>query len=109
MQSMQDFMNDSNHYDDRINMLSEWLARKENEYKSRINLPPKHLKKTDNELFNQYDKDLKRARESLVAKMIDKESPKNYDDLTSLELHNLSESLAIRLHLFNYEYPRFLP
>lgn len=41
--------------------------------------------------------------------MLDAEAPKKYDDLTSLELHNLSESFAIRLHLFNYEYPRFLP
>lgn len=29
--------------------------------------------------------------------------------MTSLELHGLAENLAIRLYLFDYDYPKFLP
>lgn len=34
---------------------------------------------------------------------------KDYKDLTSRELHSLTENLCLRLYLFNYEYPAFLP
>lgn len=58
MDSMANFIQNANHYDNRNTLLSEWLARKEKEYKTRINLPPKHLQKTDDKLFAQYDKKL---------------------------------------------------
>jgi hypothetical protein len=34
---------------------------------------------------------------------------KEYKDLTSRELHTLTENLCLRLYLFNYEYPAFVP
>lgn len=34
---------------------------------------------------------------------------KDYKDLTSRELHSLSENLCLRMYLFNYDYPAFLP
>ena len=34
---------------------------------------------------------------------------KQYKDLTSRELNAIVENLCVRLYLFNYEYPRFLP
>lgn len=111
MQSMANFVAEANHYDNRYNMLSEWLARKEKEFKARINMPPKHLQQTDQQLFARYDKKLKKAREQLVAKMVNNGDgkQKKYEDLTSLELHGLAENLAIRLYNFDYDYPKFLP
>jgi len=60
------------------------------------------------------DKSLKRARESLVSRFLVTDEfgnpiEKEYKDLTSRELHLLTESLAVRFYLFNYEYPSFLP
>lgn len=37
------------------------------------------------------------------------EIDKDYKDLTSAELHTLTENLCLRMYLFNYEYPAFLP
>lgn len=37
------------------------------------------------------------------------EKNKSYGDLTTQELHLLSESLCVRLNLFNQKYPAFLP
>ena len=88
--------------------------RKEEEIKQRVNLPPAHLKKTDQDLFAEYDRPLKKARESLLARLLladdhGNKIEKTYKDLTSLELHTLTENLSLRMYLFNYEYPRFLP
>ena len=33
---------------------------------------------------------------------------KSYDEMTSNELHTICESIAVRLYLFNYDYPEFL-
>jgi hypothetical protein len=90
------------------------MLRKEDEYKSRVVRPPAHLKKSDSELFEELDKPVKRAREKLVSKFLVADEhgnkiEKNYKDLTSKELNTLTESLVIRLYLFNYEYPSFLP
>lgn len=40
MQSMKEFVEAANHYDNREKLLEEWLIRKEQEIKSRVNLPP---------------------------------------------------------------------
>lgn len=34
---------------------------------------------------------------------------KKYEELTSRELHSLTENISLRLYLFNYDYPAFLP
>jgi len=34
---------------------------------------------------------------------------KEYKDLTSRELHIIAENLAVRMYMFNYDYPSFLP
>lgn len=115
MQSMKDFVNDVNDYDNRITQLEHWLVRKEDEWKARVNLPPESMKKPDKQIFAIIDKQLKSARERLVSKFLVADQfgnsieNKDYSSLTSLELHNLSEQLALRLYLFNYDYPAFLP
>ena len=105
-------MDKSNPYDQRIQFLELWLRKKEDEYKARVNLPPAHLKKSDSELFEQYDKPMKKAREKIVSKLLMKdeygnEIKKEYKDLTSKELHTIVENVAVRMYMFNYDYPKF--
>lgn len=78
--------------------------------------PPSQLRKTDKELFEEIDAPLKQAREKIVAKMLIQDEHgnpmmegKEYKDLTSKELNTIAENLCLRLYLFNYEYPAFLP
>ncbi len=57
---------------------------------------------------------MKRARERIVSKLLiadeyGNQIDKEYKDLSSKELHTLTENLCLRLYLFNYEYPAFLP
>ena len=57
---------------------------------------------------------MKRAREKIVSKLLiadeyGNQIDKEYKDLSSKELHTLTENLCLRLYLFNYEYPAFLP
>jgi len=58
----------------------------------------------------------KQAREKLAAKLLiadefgnPLDTAKQYTELTSRELHCLAENLSLRLYLFNYDYPAFLP
>ena len=61
------------------------------------------------------DAPMKKARESLVGKMLTTDEfgedrvAKAYDELTTRELHILTESLCVRLNLFQKKYPAFLP
>lgn len=47
MASMSQFIEKANSYDDRVKLLEEWLARKEDEIKSRIVRPGPSMKKPD--------------------------------------------------------------
>lgn len=115
MDSMTHFIGQSNFYDDRIALLEEWLIRKEDEIKQRVVTPPKHMKRPDHELHEQIDKHLKQARESLVSKFLARDESGNtvqnrdYKDLTTKELSEISGSIASRLNLFNGSYPEFMP
>lgn len=60
------------------------------------------------------DAPLKRARERMTARLLIQDEygnpiDKDYKDLTSRELHTLTENMCLRLYLFNYEYPAFVP
>lgn len=115
MQSMERFIEEANPYDSRISLLEEWVVRKEEEIKSRLVTPPKSMRKSDQDLNAQIDGKLKKARESIVAKMLEtdefgnKTPEKSYDHLTTNELSRIAESIVARLHLFNGEYPAFMP
>jgi|JI9StandDraft_2_1071091.scaffolds.fasta_scaffold19957_6 hypothetical protein len=50
MKSLEDFLSEANFYENRQQLLEEWLKRKEIEINSRVNLPPQKFKKTDKEL-----------------------------------------------------------
>ena len=57
---------------------------------------------------------MRNARERLAAKMLIADEygnpiDKDYKYLTSKELHTLTDNLCLRLYLFNYEYPAFVP
>ena len=64
------------------------------------------MAKSDQELHAKIDAPMKKAREQLVGKMLTTDEfgkervPKAYDELTTRELHLLSESLCVRLNLF---------
>ena len=114
MKSLKEFAEAANLFDDRLEKLERWIVRKEDEFKSRVVRPPKNLQKSDQELYSEIDAPLKRAREKLTARMLIQDEygnpiDKEYKDLTSRELHTLTENLCLRLYLFNYEYPAFVP
>ena len=115
VESLREFFDEANNYDSRVTLLENWICRKDEEIKNRVNLPTPDLKKSDGTLFAQYDKNLKKARESIVSKMLTKDQfgnnhpTKKYAELNSDELHMLVESLSVRLNLFNNKYPSFLP
>ena len=115
VESLKEFFDSSNNYDDRVTLLENWICRKEEEIKMRVNLPTSQLKKTDGTAHQILDKGLKDAREAIVGKMLttdefgNSHAPKKYSELTSSELHMLVESMSVRLNLFNNKYPSFLP
>lgn len=117
MQSMSQFIDKANAYDDRVKVMQEWLIRKEEEIKSRVNMPPKSMQKSDEELFNRIDRSHKRAREALVAKLLTHDAfgneipqeTRTYEDLTTTDLNRISEALVSRLSMFNGKYPAFMP
>jgi hypothetical protein len=95
-----------------MTLLENWLCRKEEEYRSRVSLPTPELQKSDSHLYHRYDSKLKAARERLTAKMIsmsDGQKSTDYDSLTTEQLHDLTESLVVRLNMFKQKYPAFLP
>jgi len=112
---MDQFMTEANGYDDRNSLLEEWVVRKEEEIKKRLVIPPKHLRKPDYEIYQRIDKQVKQARENLVTKFLDSDkhgnsqAEKPYKDITSEELGRITESLCVRLNLFEGTYPAFLP
>lgn len=114
MASFRHFAESVNIYDDRLSLLERWLVRKEDEIKQRVVRPPANLKKPDHELHDLVDKPLKVARQRLVSKLLVSDEygnpiDKEYKDLTSRELHTLTENLCLRIYMFNYDYPAFLP
>jgi len=115
MKSLRSFLDEANKYDNRDELLQEWLYRKEKEIKSRKGVPSKSMQKADDELFEVVDRRLKRAREQLVAKMLVHDEfgtgapKKKYEHLTTKELGSIAEGLAVRLNLFDGNYPAFMP
>jgi hypothetical protein len=114
MKSLDNFLESANKYDARIELLERWIVRKEDEIKARVVRPPKSLQKVDEDLFAQIDGPMRRAREKIVSKLLiadeyGNQIDKEYKDLCSRELHTLTENLCLRLYLFNYEYPAFMP
>lgn len=113
MKSMNEFIEKANVYDGRIKLLEEWAIRKEEEWKARSALPPKHLQKSDMELNKRIDSKLRVARESLVGKLLERDSSgsteRQYKDLSSQDLGEITERLVVRLGLFNGTYPAFVP
>ena len=70
IKSLEHFTEAINPYDNRIQYLENWIARKEEEIKHRVNRPPEHMKRPDHEIFAELEKPQQRARESLVAKLL---------------------------------------
>lgn len=92
MKSFHDFIQRVNPYDDRQQFLQEWAIRKEEEWKGRAALPPAHLRKSDEEIHAMVDAKLKKARENLVAKLLEKDGEaKSYNDLTTADLRVIAE------------------
>jgi len=114
-QSFSAFFDEANNFDSRVNLLENWMCRKDEEVRNRVNLPTPTLAKSDQALFAKYDAPLKKARESLLGQILTIDEfgkdrlNKAYGELTSRELHLLIESLCVRLNLFQQKYPAFLP
>jgi len=115
MASMRHFFEAANAYDNRLALIERWIIRKEDEFNSRVILPNAAIKKPDHILHEEIDTPLKAAREKLAAKLLTADEHgntienKEYAHLTSKELHSLTENLCLRLYLFNYKYPAFVP
>lgn len=66
-------------------------------------------------MFETIDRRLKKARQQLVAKMLSTDEvgaskqKKDYNDLTTREIGQIAEGLAVRLNLFEGNYPAFMP
>lgn len=60
-------MADVNPFDSRIQLLEQWLSRKEHEIKNRVNLPTPDLAKSDQQLYETIESKFKQAREKLVS------------------------------------------
>jgi len=73
-ESFDHFLNKANTFDDRVELLENWIARKETEIKSRVNLPTLEMKKPDHKISPGLLKKIQHARENLVANMLVKES-----------------------------------
>jgi|LauGreDrversion4_2_1035121.scaffolds.fasta_scaffold115045_1 hypothetical protein len=56
-----------NPYDSRIQLLEQWLSRKEYEVKNRVNMPTPELKKSDYQLYSTIEARYKPAREKLIS------------------------------------------
>lgn len=113
--SFREFFCEANNFDSRMVLLENWLVRKEEEMKSRVNLPTPSMAKSDFTLNKKYDAPLKKARETLTSRLLTTEEfgndapEKTYRQMTTRELHLLTESLCVRLNLFQKKYPAFLP
>jgi len=68
--SFANFFNEANCYDSRVNLLENWLCRKDEEVRKRVVLPLPQMAKPDHELHAYMDAPLKRARENLVGQML---------------------------------------
>ena len=71
------------------------------------------MQKPDKAIHQAIEKSHKPAREAMISKFLASdefgmEINKSYDEMTSNELHTICESIAVRLYLFNYDYPEFL-
>jgi hypothetical protein len=62
MKSLEDFLSEANFYENRQQLLEEWVKKKEIEINSRVNLPAQKFKKTDKELGAKIRSQVKRAR-----------------------------------------------
>jgi hypothetical protein len=67
VKSLEQFISAANPYDSRIQLLEQWLSRKENEIKSRVNLPTPELQKPDAELNSLIEAKYRPAREKLIS------------------------------------------
>jgi len=73
------------------------------------------MRQTDESIHAKLDGPLKKARESMLGKMLTEDVfgketvPKKYEELTTQELNTLVEGVSIRLNLFKREYPTFMP
>jgi len=122
MKSLDNFLKEIDSHEDRITLLENWITRKEVEFANKVNLPSPDMKYSDQELHSILDAPLKKAREHLVANLLTHDdrgvaiARKPYHQMTTRELHLISENLSVRLNMF-YEqqkgpsdrYPAFLP
>ena len=70
MESLDQFLSQSNLFDTRIELLEAWLARKEQEIKSRVTMPTAELQRPDSEISAIMEARYKPIREKLVAEML---------------------------------------
>ena len=115
MKSLDEFIDDTNSYDDRIQKLEKCrcinliicvgIKRKELEIDSRVNLPPSDLQKSDKELFSKMQIEEEIVNNRLICEIFNK---KFKEDVTSSEIHEFTKQICATLEGFNYNYPLFL-
>ena len=53
-ESLDHFLNQTHNFDDRIELLENWISRKETEVQTRVNLPTHELRKPDHQISPRY-------------------------------------------------------
>ncbi len=104
LRSLEEFVNDSNKYDNRLEMLEKWIVRKEREIRERTKLPSGK--------FHKSDKDIAEAREHKNAvrrrKVLETVARRKYNEISKDALGILVEKISKRMYLFDGEYPQFM-
>lgn len=116
MKSFEEFFELANQFDDRNSLLERWIGRKDTDCELRVNLPTNEMKLSDFEIQKRTLKNERKAREMIVLNMLPQNSnigekwrKTDYKQLSSRDLHQITEALSVRLHALDKEYPAFLP
>ena len=103
--SFEDFINESNSYEDRIKYMEKWIKRKEKEYENRVALPPDNLVLSDRKINNLIEKKDKAYRKTLLFKIFNVD---NLNNIPSRKLNEFINEFISNLYLFNFNYPNVI-
>jgi len=104
MQSLEEFVKESDKYDKRLELLERWIVRKEQEIRERDKIPSKKYHKTDFQKFSELEKKAKIRR----IKTLETVARKKYEEISRENLTGIIEKLCKRFYLFNGDYPVFV-
>jgi len=104
-ESLNEFIETINQYEDRAKLLEEWFEKKEKElsFKNYINIPPQFIQ-TD----NFYRKIFQPRLEKKIRTSVEEIFHKQYEKIEKTELHIFVENIIERLYLLKKYFPKKL-